>query len=259
MLQFDEETSAQVEASYLTPDVLEQRRVVVEMVAPQPAEDVLDIGSGPGLLACDLAAAVAGGGSVTGVDPSASMLALSARREPGPGAAPVSFVEAGALELPFADESFDIAVSTQVYEYIEEIEAALAEAHRVLRPGGRLLVLDTDWDSVVWHSSDAERMRRVMAVWDEHLADPGLPRRLTGLLKGAGFALEDRTVLPILNAGFDPRTYSGGLIGFVSGFVAGRQEISDEEAAAWADDLTGMDEDYFFSINRYLFLARKAN
>ncbi len=64
-------------------------------------------------------------------------------------------------------------------------------------------------------------------------------------------------MLPILNAGFDPRTYSGGLIGFVSGFVAGRQEISDEEAAAWADDLTGLGEDYFFSINRYLFLARK--
>ena len=257
MLQFDDETSGQVEESYLTPDVLEQRRVVVEMLAPQPGEDVLDIGSGPGLLAYDLAAAVGDAGSVTGVDPSESMLALSARREPAKSSAPVSFVEAGALELPFEDASFDIAVSTQVYEYIEEIEAALTEAHRVLRPGGRLLVLDTDWDSVVWHSSDAGRMRRILEVWDEHLADPGLPRRLTALLKGAGFEVDTPAVLPILNAGFDPRTYSRGLIGFVSGFVAGRQGISEEDVASWAADLTSLGEDYFFSINRYLFLARK--
>ena len=257
MLQFDEETSGQVEESYLTPDVLEQRRVVVEMLAPRPGEDVLDIGSGPGLLACDLAAAVGEAGSVTGVDPSESMLALSARREAAEGSAPVSFVEGGALELPFEDGSFDIAASTQVYEYIEEIEAALDEAHRVLRPGGRLLVLDTDWDSVVWHSSDADRMRRMLRVWDEHLADPGLPRRLTGLLKAAGFEVDRPSVLPILNAGFEPRTYSGGLIGFVSGFVAGREDISEEEVAAWAADLTSLGEDYFFSINRYLFLARK--
>ena len=56
----------------------------------------------------------------------------------------------------------------------------------MLRPGGRLLVLDTDWDSIVWHSSDRERMERVLAAWNEHLADPYLPRRLPGLLRAAG-------------------------------------------------------------------------
>jgi SAM-dependent methyltransferase len=257
MLQFDDETSRRVETAYLTPDVVEQRRLVVEMLAPEQGEDALDIGSGPGLLACDLAEAVGETGTVVGVDPSESMLALSAQREPSAGSAAMSFSEGDALKLPFDDESFDIAVSTQVYEYVEEIEAALADAHRVLRPGGRLLVLDTDWDSIVWHSSDDERMRRVLAVWDDHLAHPGLPRRLTGLLRGAGFEVETPTVLPILNAGYEPRTYSGGAIGFVSAFVADRQGISKEEAAAWADDLTGLGEDYFFSINRNHFLARK--
>jgi SAM-dependent methyltransferase len=259
MLQFDEETSRRLEAAYLTPDVVEQRRRVVAMLSPREGEDVLDIGSGPGLLACDLAEVVGETGSVHGIDPSESMLALSARREPSAGSAPMRFSEGDALKLPFDDESFDIAVSTQVYEYVAEIGAALAEAHRVLRPGGRLLVLDTDWDSIVWHSSDNDRMRRVLAAWDEHLAHPGLPRQLTGLLKGAGFDVERPAVLPILNAGYDPRTYSGGAIGFVSTFVAGRHGISEDEAAAWADELTGLGEDYFFSINRYLFLARKAN
>ena len=63
-------------------------------------------------------------------------------------------------------------VATQVYEYVEEIERALAEACRVLRPGERLAMLDTDWGSIVWHSPDPSGLDGVLAVWDEHLADP---------------------------------------------------------------------------------------
>jgi arsenite methyltransferase len=255
MLQFDEEASRQVEAAYLTPDVVEQRRVVVDLLDLAPGERALDIGSGPGLMVCDLAAAVGREGSVVGVDPSESMLALSARREPAADAAPVAFRTGDAGALPFADESFDAAVSTQVYEYVEDMPSALAEARRVLRPGGRLLVLDTDWDSVVWHSRDPERMRRVLAAWDEHLVDPYLPRRLGRLLTDAGFEVTRRAALPILNAGYDAETYSANLIGFISRFVAGRQGLTEADARAWADDLVALGNDYFFSFNRYLFLA----
>ena len=142
---------------------------------------MLDIGSGPGFLAAEMAAEVGPDGRVHGVDPSESMLASARRR-----GAPVEYGIGDALALPFPDEHFDVAVCTQVYEYVEDIAAALAEARRVLRTGGRLLVLDTDWDSIVWHSADRERMQRVLAAWNEHLADPYLPRRLPGLLRAAG-------------------------------------------------------------------------
>ena len=65
-----------------------------------------------------------------------------------------------------------------------------------------MLVLDTDWDSIVWACSDAGRMRRVLAAWDEHLADPYLPRRLVGLLADAGFEFTDCRVLPLLNTSY---------------------------------------------------------
>ena len=254
-MDFDERISRHLEAAYMSPDVVEQRRLVIEALALQPGEDVLDIGAGPGLLACEMAAVVGDQGSVHGVDTSESMLAIAAHRERAPGSAPTEFRAGDALELPYPDASFDVAVSTQVYEYVEDMPAALAQVRRVLRPGGRLLVLDTDWDSVVWRSSDRERMRRVLAAWDEHLADPHLPARLTGLLSDAGFTVTLRTTIPILNAGFDPDTYSAGLIGFVTGFVPGREGITEDEARAWADDLATQGSDYFFSINRYVFVA----
>ena len=255
MLQFDDEMSRQVEATYTTPDVVAQRRTVSALLDPQPGERVLDIGSGPGLLAHELAEALGPQGRVEGVDVSEAMLAIARGRRAAPGAAPVAFQQVSATELPFPDASFDAAVSTQVYEYVEDMPAALAEVRRVLRPGGRLLVLDTDWDSIVWHSSNPERMRRVLGVWDEHLADPFLPRRLGRLLVNAGFSVAERMVIPLLNTGYDERTYSAGLIRFVSSFVAGRRGLTEEDAAAWADDLRGLGEDYFFSLNRYLFLA----
>ena len=52
-------------------------------------------------------------------------------------------------------------------------------------------------------------------------------------------------------------SYSTGLIGFISAFVPGRQGLTETDMRAWADDLTALGEDYFFSLNRYIFLAVK--
>jgi arsenite methyltransferase len=256
-MKFDDRMAAQVEATYQTPDVVQQRRRVLEAIELKQGEDLLDVGSGPGLLSCEAAAILGPDGSVHGVDPSESMLAIAARRERAAAAAPVHVPAAHACELPFPDESFNAAVATQVYEYVNDIPRALGEARRVLRPGGRLLVLDTDWDSIVWHSHDRDRMRRVLTAWDEHLADPHLPRTLGPLLENAGFAVTERSVLPILNAGYDPGTYSAGVIGIVSDFVAGRSGVTRAEADAWAQDLRSLGAHYFFSVNRYLFTAVK--
>jgi arsenite methyltransferase len=255
MLQFDEEASRRSEATYMTPDVVEQRRAVRAALALGQGERVLDIGSGAGLLAYEMAAEVGAAGSVEGIDPSESMLALARRRRSRDEAAKVRFVAGGACALPFPDGSFDAAVATQVYEYVADMPAALAEAFRVLRAGGRLLVLDTDWESIVWHSGDAERTRRVLAAWDEHLVDPHLPRRLTRLLSDARFSLARCEAIRLLNAGYDPNSFSAGLMGFITEFVPGRQGLTEADVQAWAEDLEALGDDYFFSLNRYLFLA----
>lgn len=254
---FDEKAARRVEAVYTTPDAAAQRGVLLEMLSPLPGERVLDLGTGPGFMAREAADRVGDSGAVVGLDKSAPMLALArARCASRPR---VSLREGDAARLPFADGDFDAAIVSQVYEYVPDVEAALAELARALRPGGRALVMDTDWGSLVWRAQDAARTGRILKAWDAHLADPHLPRRLPPLLRGAGLEILDSRVLPLLNTEYPADNYSCGMVSVIVPFVVRKGGVAKEEARAWAADLAalGARGAYFFSLNRYAFLARK--
>jgi ubiquinone/menaquinone biosynthesis C-methylase UbiE len=255
MLQFDEDGARQLLRLYATPDVVQQRAEVLALLAARPGERVLDIGSGPGYLVASLADAVGAGGAVHGLDRSAPMNVVARDLI---GTRPWARIDDGdAVELPYPDGAFDAAVSTQVYEYVADIPRALSELRRVLRPGGRALVLDTDWDSVVWHVADRERHRRVMAAWEEHLVHPHLPCTLPGHLRRAGFRVTGRHLIPLFNPRLEPTTFSALNMETIARFVSGRQGLTEEDVAAWLADLRerGAEDDYLFSLNRYCFLA----
>src|SRR6478672_3304972 len=163
-MKFDDRASRRVEAIYLTPDVVGQRGRVLDALALARNERVVDLGCGPGLLALEMAHRVGMQGEVQAIDASPSMLALAARRCYGKSW--VQLALGDVTRLPYPDAHFHAAVCTQVYEYVTDIDVALLELHRIVRPGGRIAVVDTDWESCVWHSSDAQRMRRVIEVWD---------------------------------------------------------------------------------------------
>ena len=110
---------------------------------------MLDIGCGPGYLAVSVGAAMGLKGQVEG---SESMLALARSRFAEQPWVTFDIVEDTAL--PFREKSFDVAISSQVREYVAEIDTGLAQINRVLRPGGREIIVSTDWGSQVWHSGD---------------------------------------------------------------------------------------------------------
>jgi arsenite methyltransferase len=257
---FDPDASRKLEATYQTPDVIAQRAATLQTLALQAGERVVDVGSGPGLLAAEMAAQVGPAGRVIGLDLSDSMLALSRQRcgDPATGEC-LSFLKADAARLPFGDSVFDVAVSTQVYEYVPDVPAALAEVYRVLRPGGRVVILDTDWDSIVWAAGDQARMQRLLEAWADRFADPHLPRSLSRQLQDAGFQVERRGVLVLFNPEYDPDTYSVANGQIMADFVVTQGRMEREEAEAWMRDLRrlGSQGRYFFSLNRYLFLATK--
>lgn len=244
-----------MERTYATPDVVAQRAQVLALLTPQPGERVLDIGSGPGYLLSEIAAAVGPTGRAFGVDPSGVMNAMASRRVSGLEHVQIEEGDAGQLRYP--DDWFDAAVSTQVYEYVADLPGALAQVHRVLRPGGRLLVLDTDWDSLVCNVTDRELHRRVIDAWEEHLVEPRLPRVLAGLLRRAGFTVTGQHVVPILNTRLHEDTYSHGVTQLIADFVPGKRGVTSADSAAWLADLRAVAaaDEYFFSLNRYAITA----
>lgn len=255
--KFDAQASRKIEAIYLTPDVVAQRREVLQALRLLPGERVLDIGVGPGLLAHDIAVTVGSRGRVCGIDPSEAMVAMTSKRcadQPW-----TEFRIADATKLPYPDDTFDAAVSTQVYEFVRDIPTALAELRRVLRPGGRALILDTDYGSLVIHTEHPLRMARVLKAWDDHFVHPYLPRVLSSELRKAGFVLGRRASIPMFNAEFEDNTYAKGMLETIAAFAVGRQGVSQDEADAWFAEFValGAHGKFFFSLNRYLFVAEK--
>ena len=114
-----------------------------------PGERVLNVGCGTGGFEARVLAERPGQ-SITGVDLAEKMLAAARRKTQGaPGA---RFVQADAHDLPFADDSFDAVVSASTLHYLADPAAALSEGARVVRPGGRVAVLDwcRDFRAMRW-------------------------------------------------------------------------------------------------------------
>ncbi len=257
--RFGASDAKRLERTYARPEIAEQRARTREALAARAGERGLDIGCGPGFLTCELAREVGGAGRVVGMDTSEEMLEAARARAEREGLADrVDLVRGDAARLDFPDASFDFVAAVQVYLYVTDVAAALSEAARVLRPSGRVVIVDTDWDTCVWRTADRARHQRVMEARVRHFAQPHLPPELPRLLHAAGLVLREATVIPILDVRYDPASFSAEAIG-ITRAIAIRQGVPAGEAEAWAADLRGRtaEGDYFFSLNRFLFLAAK--
>jgi ubiquinone/menaquinone biosynthesis C-methylase UbiE len=254
---FDEATSKRLERMYGSKDIVNRRRLVREALAAAPGERILDIGCGPGFYEAELLEEVGAGGSIVGIDSSPDMLALARRR--CQGQPNVEFREGAATSPPVDDATFDAAVCVQVLEYVPDATAALAAMQRALNPGGRIVVWDTDFATMSWHSSDPARMARVLKAYDDHLAHPSLPRTLPARLRAAGFDDVSVTGHCFTTAELSSETHGGAFLPMIAAFVPGHQGVTKEEAKAWeADqhDLAGRGE-FFYSCSQFCFTATK--
>ena len=256
-VSFDSANAQRVDRQYSAPPLVEQRRRTLEAMALQPGETALDIGCGPGYLTFDMARQVGVRGRVVAVDTSEPMLGIARARCADMDR--IEFHLADAAALPCEEACIDVAAAVQVYLFVPDLDVVMRELVRVLRPGGRAVVVDTDWDSLVWHSSDRERMERFLALWMRRYANARVARFLPGALHCAGLEIEHADVIPLVELDPAENTYSGSQLPEFARYMATKGGVPEAEAKAWETDLRALAQrgEYFFSLNRYLFVARK--
>ena len=127
---------------------------------PQPGETVVDLGSGAGLDAILAAIMVGEHGRVIGVDMTPAMLAKARHNASLLALTNIAFREGFLEELPIAGEAADVVISNGVINLSPHKEAALAEAYRVLKPGGRLQIAD-----IVVSRAVPDEAKEDVALW----------------------------------------------------------------------------------------------
>ncbi|MCO5064041.1 MAG: bifunctional demethylmenaquinone methyltransferase/2-methoxy-6-polyprenyl-1,4-benzoquinol methylase UbiE [Rhizobiaceae bacterium] len=197
---------------------------MVAWLNPRPREDwrMLDVAGGTGDIAFRIVEASRRQAHATILDINGSMLEVGRARAQKAGfAGNVDFVEASAEELPFADDSFDAYTIAFGIRNVPDIDRALGEAFRVLKPGGRFLCLE-------FSEVETPLLDKVYEAWSFR-AIPEIGRLVTGDRESYAYLVESIRKFPdqrnfaamIERAGFERvsfRNFSGGIAALHSGW-----------------------------------------
>lgn len=199
----------------------------------RPGSSVLEVGCGLGEMARVLARLVGTSGRVVGVDYSETMI-RQARQRISPDDGPVTFQRGDIMALDIPDAEFDRTRVEQVLQHVADPRRAVAEMARVTRPGGMVVALEPDWDSLVIDAADLATSQAFTAFNSRCVVPHGqIGRRLPALFREAG--LGDLSVVPQgILAGYE------GTREFVVTNTARAvaEGVMDEGTAqAWLDDL----------------------
>jgi len=254
---FGDAQQGQLKRMYESPPRVAMRKDILRALALREGEWVLELGTGPGLLAQALALAVGHTGKVVGVDINPGLVNMS--RERCSDLPWTEFLQGDLTDLRVPDAEFDVVTASSVLQYVADIDTALSEIHRVLRPQGRVLIFETEWDTMVWYSRDRARMKRVLAVWRNVFANPHICQFIMPKLQEAGFQLLHREMIPTFSFELhdDPESMAG--IDMIVDMVSGKDGISRAEAEAWAEEQRqlGKQEKFMDCVCRLLCLAQK--
>lgn len=258
MIAYDEAEAKKTDLAYQTPDVIRQRMRTLEALQLKAGEAVLDVGCGSGLLAYDMANLVGAAGRVVGVDSSRDMLVLAERR--CSDLPQVRLKQSKAEGLPENADSFDAVTCVQVLLYLSDVPTALSEMYRVLKPGGRIAIIETDWRGTVLNSFDDSLTRKMLAAWDDAVPSPNLPVRLGPQMTAQGFSAVNVDAFPIVNTSFAPGSWSIEMLEQFARYAQEQGAVSAADSEAWLDDIQnkGAEGSYFFCVNRFVFTAVKS-
>ena len=209
--------SAKENRSYVTAEYLKKRahdedavnQESYRMLQIQKGNSILELGCGPGTAASAFHKATGSNGTIIGLDFDSKMIQQA--RAATKRYQNVLEVVGDAHRLPFKDDKFDRIYAKRLFQVLPPNSAPIlfSEMQRVLKPGGLLVLVDTDWTSVTVNFSDLELERRLTAFFRDHMRPNGLAgRQLLAMTQQAGFGNVDVKVMPIVIHDFDETPFN---------------------------------------------------
>jgi SAM-dependent methyltransferase len=203
---------AVLDAVDVQPVAVELRARSYELLGHLTGRTVVDAGCGGGRAVAELAER---GARAVGVDLDPEMIAVARERWPAG-----EFHVGDACELPLETGSVAGYRADKVLHMLDDPARAVAEARRVLAPGGRAVLLGSDWDTIAIDSDEPETTRRLVHAKADSFPSPRVARRYRNLLLDAGFTdpvaevhtivLTDDTALALLHRITDDKSWLAG-------------------------------------------------
>jgi ubiquinone/menaquinone biosynthesis C-methylase UbiE len=223
----------------------------------QPNQRVLDVGCGTGDDVREMAALVAPHGIAVGVDNSELMIVEAQRRADGCGL-PVQFRVSEAQQLPWESGYFDACRADRLLQHVPDPGRTFNELVRVVRPGGRLVVVDRDWGMVALDAAEETTTRAVLERASAGIRNGWIGRRLHGFFRAAGLN-EIRVQAHCINiTSFD---IADALLDLriVAEHAISAGDLPRQVVEAWLDDLLRRDRlgTFFAAVTLFVVVGVK--
>jgi ubiquinone/menaquinone biosynthesis C-methylase UbiE len=218
------------------PPIQRLRASAIELLGVRLGHHVVDVGCGIGDLARAIAGRVGSTGRVVGIDHSQVMLD-EARRRLRSTTVPVELLAQDATELTVASYTFDAAVCERVFQHLAAPERAMAELVRITRPGGRVVVIDTDWGMHAIHGADARLTEVIVDAWSRNAANGLAGRRLSALFADA--RMRERAIVAETITSTDPLQPLRPPFTAMAAVAVGAGAVNAADAERWLCQLAG--------------------
>lgn len=228
----------------------EVKEVILDLLGLKPGAHVLDVGCGTGDDAREIAGRVGPTGRVVGIDLSEFLVNESKRRADGLGL-PVEFRRGDARRLDFPDASFDCIRNDRVLMFVPEVETAISELVRVVRPGGRVVSSELDFEMQYLDGHFPDVTRKVFAAFAANNPQPCLGRQLRRLLAEQGLQ-NLKSVARVLRTPYKlfRRAFDGLLASAIQ-----RGQLTETEVIRWLEDAAGFEKAGLFNNGVVVFTA----
>ena len=244
-MDFDQEIGEIQRKAVQSQEGVGRRKIIMDSLSVASGQTILDLGCGGGYQVRSLALAVGSEGRVVGVDPSLKQIEVA--REYCSDLDNVEFTQDTGTDLSFRDETFDSTTSTNVLDYIGDVNGVVAELRRVLRKGGRLCTISCLWDHHRFHGADPALNDRILHVFRNHCPHQMLPLELPTILLNNGFAGINSMPIPLLNMTMHNNAFARWTSKLIAAFAIGNG-ISEDDVALWLRQLEEAERDGHFGF-----------